>query len=142
MWQMKRELIRFAIAGVVGFAVDAGILYLMLALGAGYFVGRCVSFFAAVWITWRINRRFTFSPRPGQSQWQEWWQYLFAMLAGGAVNYAAYSIVILLLPKTALLPSYAVAVGSIAGMTVNFLSAKLWIFRKSRDKTFNGEHRS
>lgn len=136
---MKREMIRFAIAGVVGFAVDAGILYLMLALGAGYFVGRCVSFLAAVWVTWRINRHFTFSPRFGQSQWQEWWQYLLAMLAGGAVNYAAYSIAILLLPSTSLLPIYAVAVGSIAGMAINFFSAKLWIFRKSHNKILNGE---
>ena len=138
---MKRELIRFAIAGVVGFAVDAGVLYLMLALGAGYFVGRGASFLAAVWVTWRINRNFTFSPRPGQSQWQEWWQYLLAMMAGGAVNYAAYSVAILLLPKSSLLPVYAVAVGSIAGMAVNFLSAKLWIFRKSRNKMVEGEHR-
>ncbi|ACC70054.1 GtrA family protein [Paraburkholderia phymatum] len=126
---MKRELLRFAIAGVVGLLVDAGVLYGMLALGAGYFVGRAVSFIAAVWSTWQINRRFTFVEGSNKSAWAEWWHYLFAMLGGGAVNYAAYSATILLLPKSALLPLIAVAVGSLAGMTVNFVSAKLWVFK-------------
>ena len=128
---MKRELVRFAVAGAVGFAVDAGILYVALALGAGYFYGRCASFICAVWVTWHINRRFTFTPSAHRSRWKEWWQYLLAMLGGGLVNYAAYSAAILTLPKTAMLPMYAVATGSLAGMTVNFLSAKLWIFKRS-----------
>jgi putative flippase GtrA len=101
----------------------------MLALGAGYFAGRAVSFVAAVWSTWQINRRFTFVQRSDKSAWVEWWHYLFAMLGGGAVNYAAYSAAVLLLPKSALLPLIAVAIGSLAGMTVNFVSAKLWVFK-------------
>jgi putative flippase GtrA len=51
------------------------------------------------------------------------------MLGGGVVNYAAYSATVLLLPKSALLPLIGVAVGSLAGMTVNFVSAKLWVFK-------------
>ena len=127
---MKREVFRFAVAGVIGFVVDAGVLYGMLALGAGYFVGRCFSFVAAVWATWQINRRFTFAVDRNKSSWKEWWQYLFAMIGGGAVNYAAYAAAVVLLPKSGLLPIYAVALGSIAGMTINFLSAKLWVFKK------------
>jgi len=126
---MKRELLRFALAGVAGFVVDAGVLYSMLAIGAGYFLGRGFSFLAAVWATWQINRRFTFTERTDKSLWTEWWHYLLAMLGGGAVNYAAYSAAVLLLPKGPLLPLFAVAVGSLAGMTVNFVSAKLWVFK-------------
>ncbi|SAL07480.1 GtrA-like protein [Caballeronia arationis] len=127
---MKQEFVRFAIAGGIGFAVDAGILYGMLAIGAGYFVGRLVSFLAAVWTTWQINRRFTFVPNNSGTRWQEWWRYLSAMLGGGSVNYAAYSVTVMLLPSTPLKPLFAVAVGSIVGMIVNFLSAKLWVFKK------------
>ena len=126
---MKRELLRFAIAGVIGFLVDAGVLYGMLALGAGYFVGRAVSFVVAVWSTWQFNRRFTFVSDSNKSAWTEWWHYLLAMLGGGLVNYAAYSAAILILPKSTLLPLIGVAIGSLAGMTVNFVSAKLWVFR-------------
>jgi len=126
---MKREILRFAIAGAIGFLVDASVLYGMLALGAGYFAGRAVSFLAAVWSTWQFNRRFTFVSSSDKSIWAEWWQYLFAMLGGGVVNYAAYSAAIVTLPKNALLPLIAVATGSLAGMTVNFVSAKLWVFK-------------
>jgi putative flippase GtrA len=52
------------------------------------------------------------------------------MTGGGAVNYAAYAAVVVLLPKSGLLPVYAVAVGSIAGMAINFLGARLWVFKK------------
>lgn len=127
---MKRDFFCFAVAGAIGFVVDAGILYGALALGTGYFFGRCLSFLTAVWATWRINRRVTFTVSEDRSQWKEWWQYLFAMLGGGVVNYAAYSAAILSLPKNVMLPMYAVAIGSVAGMTINFLSAKLWIYRK------------
>ncbi|NYH22304.1 GtrA family protein [Paraburkholderia bryophila] len=127
---MKREFVRFAMAGAIGFVVDAGVLYGMLALGAGYFVGRCFSFVAAVWVTWQINRRYTFAVGRNKSWWTEWWQYLFAMMGGGAVNYAAYAAMVVLLPKGGLLPVYAVAVGSIAGMAINFLGARLWVFKK------------
>lgn len=48
---MRRQVIRFVIAGVVGFVVDAGILCLALAVGLGYFAGRAVSFLCAVWAT-------------------------------------------------------------------------------------------
>lgn len=126
---MKRQFLWFVLAGTIGFAVDAGVLYGMLALGAGYFAGRGVSFLAAVWATWQVNRRYTFDVTSVASRWMEWWKYLFAMSGGGVVNYAAYSAVVMLLPKSAWLPIFAVATGSVAGLMVNFLSAKLWVFK-------------
>ncbi|MGV2288030.1 GtrA family protein [Trinickia sp. YCB016] len=135
---MRKQLVRFGIAGVAGFLVDAGVLYLMLALGLGYYAGRVVSFLCAVFATWQINRHYTFTPRANveavttarrPSLWKEWWQYLLAMSGGGAVNYAAYSATVFLLHPMRFLPLLAVAVGSVAGLGVNFLSAKFWVFR-------------
>jgi putative flippase GtrA len=129
---VKRDIFRFAVAGVIGFAVDAGVLYVSLALGSGYFFGRALSFTAAVWATWRLNRRFTFSANSRASPWCEWWRYLLPMLGGGVVNYAVYSTVVMSMPRSAMLPLYAVATGSMAGMAINFLTAKLWVFSKRR----------
>jgi putative flippase GtrA len=127
---MRRQLLLFAGAGVAGFLVDAGVLYLALDAGVGYFSGRAVSFLCAVWVTWQINRRFTFVAKPNESVWQEWWRYLAGMSGGGAVNYAAYSIIVITLDGRALLPAYAVAAGSLAGMAVNFIAAKWWVFER------------
>lgn len=125
------ELLRFAAAGILGLGVDIAVLYGAMALGMGWFSGRGVSFLAAVWATWQFNRHFTFAPAHGLSPWQEWWRYLSAMLLGGAVNYAAYSGVVIALSGLPLLPMIAVAAGSLSGMLVNFLSAKYFVFRSS-----------
>jgi putative flippase GtrA len=127
---MRRELVRFVIAGVFGFVVDAGTLYIALAAGLGYFAGRALSFLCAVWATWQINRRYTFISDRSESAWVEWWRYLAAMSAGGVVNYGAYSATVLTLKGLPFLPIVAVAVGSLAGMVVNFATAKLWVFRQ------------
>lgn len=127
---MHRQFLRFACAGVVGFLVDASVLYLMLALGMGPYPGRLLSFLCAAFVTWQINRRLTFEPVASKSAWREWYEYLAAMAVGGVCNYGAYAEVLHLLPKNGVAPLIAVAVGSIAGMFVNFASAKLWVFRK------------
>ncbi len=63
------------------------------------------------------------------SPWREWWRYLAAMMGGGLVNYAAYGAAIAFGPRVALLPMAAVAVGSLAGMAVNFAGAKFFVFK-------------
>jgi putative flippase GtrA len=132
---MRRELARFLVAGVLGFVVDTGVLYLMLWLGLGYFAGRAVSFLCAVWTTWQFNRRYTFASSRQESVWAEWWRYLTAMSAGGGVNYAAYCGVVSSLHPAPWLPVLAVAGGSIAGLVVNFATAKWWVFRRTRSAT-------
>ncbi|WP_429454508.1 GtrA family protein [Paraburkholderia sp. 40] len=114
---------------MAGFVVDAGVLWIALRLGLGYFAGRAVSFLMAVWVTWQVNRRFTFPDRRAGSAWHEWWRYLAAMSAGGGVNYAVYSAAVLTLPRSIFLPFCGVALGSLAGLVVNFASARWWVFR-------------
>jgi putative flippase GtrA len=123
---------RFAFAGVAGLAVDVAVLYLALALGLGFYAGRVVSFLCAVFATWQINRRYTFATAGGArvSLWREWWLYLTAMLGGGLVNYAAYSAAIAFGPRAPWWPMLAVAAGSLAGMAVNFASAKFFVFKR------------
>lgn len=128
MPEMRRQLLRFAGVGAAGFALDVLVLYLALALGAGHYGGRALSFLAAVYATWRLNRRYTFAAAGG-SRWREWWRYLLAMLAGGLVNYGVYSALVALLAPRPWLPLAAVAVGSLAGMGVNFAGARMLVFR-------------
>lgn len=123
------QLLRFGASGVAGLVADMGALYLALALGSGYYLGRLVSFLFAVWVTWRLNRRFTF--RATESAWHEWWRYLTVMLGGGAINLAAYTLLLQFLPEAYWAPAACVAAGSLAGMSFNFISAKRFVFRKS-----------
>lgn len=134
MARLHSEFFRFAIAGAIGFAVDAGVLYAALALGLGPYAGRVISFISAAFVTWQINRRITFAANEGVSLWREWCQYLAAMSLGGVCNYGAYVAALRLLPHGPATPLLAVAVGSIAGMFVNFATAKLWVFKTAPQK--------
>lgn len=127
---MYRQLWYFTLAGAIGFVVDVAVLYLMLQIGLGYYAGRAVSFLCAAFTTWQLNRRFAFSARAGEALWREWLRYLVAMLGGGAVNYAIYSLLVLAVAHEPWLPLVAVAAGSAGGLLVNFLSARFWVFRK------------
>jgi putative flippase GtrA len=122
-----RQLARFAVAGGLGLLVDMAVLYAALALGAGWVVGRLLSFLAAATFTWRFNRRYTFSAT--DSPWREWWRYLASMTAGMLINFLVYSFLLSLLPQAWWSPGFAVAGGSLAGMALNFTSAKLFVFK-------------
>lgn len=124
------EIVRFGVAGIAGLVADVAVLYASLAIGLGPFAGRALSFLSAVWVTFTLNRRFTFQPGAESSIWAEWWRYLAAMMLGGIVNYGVYTAVMLMLPRTPILPFLAVAAGSISGMGVNFVSAKFFVFRR------------
>lgn len=132
---LERQLPRFLVAGTIGFAVDAGVLYAALALGADYYSGRLVSFSLAVAATWLINRHWTFEHHQVRPSLAEFTRYFGAMVLGGAVNYASYALIVATLPRTPWLPLAAVAAGSIAGLGVNFTSARLWVFRADRART-------
>jgi putative flippase GtrA len=123
------QFLRFGVAGGIGFIVDVAVLYLALAAGANFYLGRGLSFLCAVFATWQVNRNFAFKPSGALSPWQEWWRYLLAMLGGGVINYLCSAIAVALLPPGPMAPMMGVAIGSIAGMSVNFISSRLFVFR-------------
>ena len=126
-----KELFVFGIVGVIGFVVDAGVLYLCKS-ALGLYLGRLVSFACAVFATWLLNRQFTFKHREsGVSLVREFGRYFVSMLGGGAVNYATYAALVYFVTSVAMQPVWGVAAGSLAGMMVNFLLAKFFVFSKT-----------
>ncbi|NVM75099.1 putative flippase GtrA [Duganella sp. SG902] len=128
----RRAVALFALAGIGGLGVDTLVCYAGLALGLPFYLARLVSFLCAVYFTWQVNRRWTFAAETvAPATWMEWWRYLGAMLGGGAVNYLVSAVAVHLLPAWPLTPLLAVAAGSLAGMSLNFISAKLLVFKRS-----------
>jgi putative flippase GtrA len=123
------HFIRFAVIGAAGFVVDASCLSLSLALGAGFWLGRLISYLCAATFTWAANRRWNF--RDSQSgAFTQWGKFLVANSAGGAINYGVYIALIYLLPSIfGAYPVLAVGCGSIAGLVVNFTLSKKFVFR-------------
>jgi len=127
---MIRQVFLFAVAGVIGLLVDIAVLYAVRE-ALGPFYGRAVSFLAAVIATWLVNRSFTFrGRRSGLSRKGEFTAYFTLMLAGGVVNYAAYSFLVLSFSLVRQHLFLGVAAGSLAGMAVNFLTSRYLLFRR------------
>ena len=96
----------------------------------GLYYGRLLSFICAVLTTWVLNRHLTFSKRAsGLSLTHEFSRYLGLMLGGGVVNYVSYALLVYFVEFVAQQPVWGVAVGSVAGMMVNYLLARFFIFR-------------
>jgi putative flippase GtrA len=81
-------------------------------------------------VTWQINRRWAFFEKKQSSLWIEGSRYLLAMSIGGVVNYSVYTAIIIAFHQVAVsfVPLFAVAAGCLAGLIVNFVMAKKFVF--------------
>jgi putative flippase GtrA len=124
-----RRIASFATAGVAGYLVDAGALQLLVhGVGMPALGARVISFVAAVFATWLINRRYTFAAPAKPGLLAEWWRYFMSSLAGGVVNYLTFAVAITQLPLARQYLFFAVAIGSASGMIVNFLLYSEFVF--------------
>jgi putative flippase GtrA len=130
---MRRRIIPFALAGTIGFAVDAAVLLAVTPL-TGPFAGRVVSFLAAVASTWLLNRNFAFADRRArQHRHREFARYALAMLPGATLNWLSFSALVLALSADTPLPlTVSVGVGSLVGLAVNLVAANWLVFRGHR----------
>ena len=127
-----KELFWFGVAGFFGYLVDAGTTILLSGL-MNVYLARIPAFIAAATVTWLFNRRVTFSSYSTKSDSiiKEYLHYVSLMIFGLLVNYLVYVIAVSLLPKSSYEILLSVAFGSLAGMLVNYLNSKRFIFTKS-----------
>jgi len=126
------QFLRFCIVGTIGFVVDAAILLaLVSALGADPYAARVVSFLAAASVTWWLNRRFTFAvvARPSGA---EWTRYVAFMTLGALANYGAYAIAITVSDFVRANLWLGVALGSVCGLAINFITSRAFVFGERR----------
>lgn len=127
----------FSISGSIGLLVDLSALY-MASMFMNLYSARIVSFAAAVFSTWLLNRTLTFkvidSIEPAdikktKSLLYEFFKYLIANLTGGLVNLIVYSIYVSY--NIEITDKYiATCLGSLSGLLLNFALSKFIVFRR------------
>lgn len=128
--KVSRQFFVFCVVGSFGLLVDLLALYAVSPV-LGWYGGRVASFLAAASFTWYLNRTITFAnteqldPQP---IWRQYTRYMAAMLGGAAVNFLVY-VATLEFRAGPGMPALGVALGSIAGLIVNFASARYLVFR-------------
>jgi putative flippase GtrA len=123
------ELLRFGGVGTLGFLIDTVTLYAALTLGAGLYVGRVLSYLTAASANWALNRAWTFRGADHGRRGLQWAMFLTVNLVGFIVNYGTYLLLVSNWPLASTHPVIAVAAGSLAGLTGNFLLSRRFVFR-------------
>ncbi len=127
--QVLRQLWRFLLVGVAGFALDMGALAFLL-YGAGYnqseaqlLVCRLVAFLAAISLTFVLNARYTFGARVRHARVTG---YVLIQVLGAGINLGTYTLLVLG-PLTGL-PLVAMVIGSAAATGSNFLLSRRFVY--------------
>lgn len=120
------QFIKFSVVGTLGFGVDVSFFYIfsqVFSLG----LARTIAFLVAVIFTFLLNRSFTFLVEKQTGFFREFIKYFFSMILGGLANLASS---LYLLYQIKFFESYQfipLAVGSVAGLLINFsLSKKIF----------------
>lgn len=126
---LRREALLFAVGGVLGFVVDAGIVQALVGTaGWSPYLARVVSFLAAATVTWFWNRNVTFVHRRSHRARSEWLRWMAVMAVGALVNYGLYAVLVARFPLVYLWPWLGVAAGSAAAALINFYAARALVF--------------
>ncbi|WP_207480130.1 GtrA family protein [Arenibaculum pallidiluteum] len=125
----RLQFLRFAGVGAGGFLVDAAVLWLAMAAGAGALPARAASYLVAVTFTWALNRTVTFRDARQDRLLAQWARFLAVNALGGCVNYAIFAALVLAGGPFARWPVLAVAAGSISALGLNYAVSKRLVFR-------------
>lgn len=123
--------IRFGLVGIAGFLVDSITLKFFLFIGFNIFLAQLISYFNAATTTWILNRRFTFNSQINPS-FVEWVKYIGTNLFGGISNYVVFILCISSSDSILKSPVFAVALGSIVGMILNYTLSYMLVFNKKK----------
>lgn len=130
--------LRFATVGVTISLIDAGGLYLLMALGMNVYIARAISYTLAMATGYILNRYFTFHHlETGRALWHSLVRHFTVHGVGGLINFGIFSLVLEIgkqmdgqVAASATLPLFAVWIGGIFGLLFNFFFSKKLVFDK------------
>ena len=121
--QLTSRILKFGLAGGIGFAVDAGVLMTLVWTGMDPVPARCLSIGCALVSTWLVNRSLTFADRaPSRPNLPEFLRYASASMLALLVNFAIYWLLLRWQGIFTQWPVLAVALATAVSMCVNFVS--------------------
>ena len=132
--QSHHKMVRFAVVGAGGFAVDCAVFALLhYIVGLPLMTARVGSFIAAATTTWFGNRVLTFGFK-GQGRWSDkliqWQKFMFSASISAVPNLLCFKLMVELLPVFTGAVFIAMAVGILVGMVTNYLFSQYWVFTR------------
>jgi len=134
---LSREILLFAVGGVIGLIIDAGIVQLLVGVaGWNPYLARVLSFLSAATFTWWWSRHYTFAARQsGRSAHAEWLHWMGLMSIGAVINYGVYVLLLMNFSDLLRWPAIGAAGGSAVAAFANFALARRMLFRGPKAAT-------
>lgn len=126
---MMREMLRFGAVGAIGFVVDGGLLWVLVANDVNPYLARAFSFPIAVIVTWWANRCWTFQSAPISRPLHQFNRYFSVQVIGALSNFTIYSGFLLVLGEAPTIAALGFFVGSFVAMFLNFFGSRVYAFR-------------
>ncbi|MFA5871976.1 MAG: GtrA family protein [Parcubacteria group bacterium] len=134
------QIAKFGAVGAANFAVDIGILNLLIfisgvATGPAYTVFKIISFIFAVTNSYIWNKIWTFKKTDTKETGKEFAQFITISIVGLILNALIASILVIVIGplggiKAKTWASISAAVASICVMAWNFIGYKFWVFKR------------
>lgn len=130
----RHRAARYLVVGGIGFAVDAGVLSVLVHLLLwDPYSARVVSFLAAVTVTWLLHRVYSFTGLSRYSKKSEYVRFVTTQVLGALSNFLVYSVLIYFVPFFGKLPIIPLAFGSAVGLIVNYGLSRIFVFPGERE---------
>ena len=122
-----KQALWFCVAGVLGFLVEVSILQIGISMSAGPIWPRVFSLPTAIWVTYVVNKNFSFKMEAKRDN-HYFFSYFIGMLLGAALNLGIYTLAVISGITPALSLAIAVAISAIC----NFVTSR-FIFSRVAD---------
>lgn len=123
----RRHWLGFILSGTIAFLVDATVLTMLVAFaGIDPFSSRLCAISIAMIAGWLCHRRFTFAISE-PANLREFTRYAISAWSVAALNYAAYSAILLVHPPTP--PLAALFAASALSMLYSYIAMRYAVFR-------------
>ena len=123
-----KTIFLFLIAGIVGFTIEAVIIFFVTKyLMVNPFLARVLSFPVAVSSTWFINSKFSFRQH-SQPSIAKFYRYLNSTILAQLSNFFSYGLIIFYFPM--ILPIMALIFSSLLAMNISFFLYLRYVFNK------------
>jgi putative flippase GtrA len=134
------QIAKFGAVGAANFAVDIGILNLLIflsgtAVGAAYVIFKIISFTFAVTNSYIWNKIWTFKKTDSKDTGKEFMQFIMISVIGLILNAAVAGFLVIIVGpmggiKVNTWASISAAAASICVMAWNFIGYKFWVFKR------------
>jgi len=117
--------LRFIVVGGLGLAADILFLTVLISAGVATLSAGLLALIAATFLTWRLNRAFTFD-RSGRPQGEEAIRYAIVTAVAQGTSYAVFAGLVLTLLEP--LPQAAIVAGAAVGALISYNGHRRFAF--------------